>query len=444
MQFIACSFSILSSIDDYYRFPTDPSPSNYENTGIFEIPTARISEQATLRINYSSSFPFEHTSMTATPFSWLEATYRYTEVENRLYGPAAYSGNQSFKDKGFDLKFQLNQESYYFPSTALGIRDLAGTGLFSSEYLVFTKAVRDFDFTLGLGWGLLGKDNNISNPLFNIHDNFRFRNSTSSQGGEFSFKNWFSGQTALFGGLEYQLKKYGLRFKLEYDTSRPDLLPNGTLLPLPVDSKINAGVTFSPNDNLSLTASYERGNEFRVSFSIKGNFLEDTIPKPPPKNVVQLSPEQIERSVADKGIFYRSLNKSLQDESIYIQAANYKEKEVDVAIASTKYFSLTRKMGRTARVVSALSSPDIEQINVVAMNGDLEVATISFDRVELDNALSFRGSPQELLMKSKLNSATNKPLYLEADFQPMSLSQRLNGTCLLLSVIKSGVLKASI
>ena len=269
-----------------------------------------------------------------------------------------------------------------------------------------------------MGWGLLGKDNNISNPLFNIHDNFRFRNSTSSQGGEFSFKNWFSGQTALFGGLEYQLKKYGLRFKLEYDTSRLDLLPNGTLLPLPVDSKINAGVTFSPNDNLSLTASYERGNEFRVSFSIKGNFLEDTIPKPPPKNVVQLSPEQIERSVADKGIFYRSLNKSLQDESIYIQAANYKEKEVDVAIASTKYFSLTRKMGRTARVVSALSSPDIEQINVVAMNGDLEVATISFDRVELDNALSFRGSPQELLMKSKLNSATNKPLYLEADFQP--------------------------
>ena len=89
--------------------------------------------------------------MTATPFSWLEATYRYTEVENRLYGPAAYSGNQSFKDKGFDLKFQLNQESYYFPSTALGIRDLAGTGLFSSEYLVFTKAVRDFD--LLWDWG---------------------------------------------------------------------------------------------------------------------------------------------------------------------------------------------------------------------------------------------------------------------------------------------------
>tara|TARA_Y100001970_G_scaffold270289_1_gene363960 strand:+ start:3046 stop:5181 length:2136 start_codon:yes stop_codon:yes gene_type:complete len=407
-----------AGIDDYYRFYTEPSPSNYGNTGLMEVPNARFSKPASLRINYSSSFPFEHTSITGTPFSWLEATYRYTEVENRLYGPLAYSGNQSFKDKGFDIKIGLLQESYYFPEVALGIRDLAGTGLFSSEFLVASKRFNNFDFSLGLGWGILGKESNLSNPLNSLHDSFNIRDSSSSQGGEFSYKDWFSGETALFGGLEYELKKYGLRFKLEYDTTRPDRLPNGTLLPLPVDSKINAGVTFFPSNQLSLTASYERGNQLRFSFSLKGNFLEDTIPKPAPKNVIRLNEEQIRKSIADKSIFFRSLNKSLRDESIFIQGANYKDKEVDLAVASTKYFSMTREVGRSARVVSALASPEVEKINISSMNGDLQVATFSINRQEFDSADKNNGSLQEILKKSKLYSNSNKPLYLNADFKP--------------------------
>ena len=412
------SLSIYSGIDDYYPYQTKPSASNYGNTGLLEIPNARIAKPATLRINYSSSYPIEHTSMTATPFSWLEATYRYTEVENRLYGPRSYSGNQSFKDKGFDIKLRVFEENFYVPQIALGIRDLAGTGLFSSEYFVASKNISNFDLTLGLGWGVLGKDSNITNPLYDLNDNFRFRNDSSSQGGTFTFKNWFSGDTALFAGLEYELKKYGLRFKIEYDTSRPDLLPNAAAIPLRLDSKINAGVTFFLSNALSISTSYERGNEFRVSFSLGGNFLEDTIPKPRPKNVIKLDAERIKRSLEDKDIFYRSLNRSLRDESIYIQGATYGEKEVDLAVASTKYFSLTRKVGRSARVVSALASPEIERIRVRSMNGDLQVATISLNREEFDQAIENQGSIEELLLKSDIYSQSNEPLYLTADFQP--------------------------
>ena len=61
-------------------------------------------QEASLRFNFSSSFPFEFTAVTASPFPWLEATYRYTELKNKQYGPSSYSGNQTFKDKGFDLK----------------------------------------------------------------------------------------------------------------------------------------------------------------------------------------------------------------------------------------------------------------------------------------------------------------------------------------------------
>ena len=82
----------------------------------------------------------------------MEASYRYTEIKNQKYGPSSYSGNQTKKDKGFDLKIRLAQEKNRIPSIAIGLVDVAGTGLFSSEYLVATKNIYDFDITFGLGW----------------------------------------------------------------------------------------------------------------------------------------------------------------------------------------------------------------------------------------------------------------------------------------------------
>ena len=110
--------SLLGNINNYYPYKTGPSSSNYGNTGIYELPNARFMEPASLRLNFSSSYPYEFTSLTATPFSWLEATYRYVELKDANYGPSSYSGNQTNKDKGFDLKIGLLDESAYLPSIA--------------------------------------------------------------------------------------------------------------------------------------------------------------------------------------------------------------------------------------------------------------------------------------------------------------------------------------
>ena len=408
-SFLFFSLSLFSNNSSNYN--------QHGTTGIINTPNARFQAEGNLGLSVSRGKALNKLSLIASPYNWFEASIYYADFTEKPYGQQ-FGNNQSFKDKGFDLKLGILEESYYIPKVAVGIRDLAGTGLFSSEYFVASKAINNFDFTLGIGWGVLGKDSNITNPLYELNENFRFRNDSSGQGGTFTFKNWFSGEAAIFGGLEYDLKKYGLRFKIEYDTTRPDLLPNAASIPLKVNSRINAGVSFFLSDSLSMSASYERGNEFRVSFSIGGNFLEDTISKPKPKNVIKLDPERIERSLQDKDIFYRSLNRSLRDESIYIQAASYEEKEVDVSVASTKYFSLTRKVGRSARVVSALASPEVEKIIVRSMNGDLQVATISLNRKEFDQAINNKGSIEELFLKSKIYSESNKPLYLSADFKP--------------------------
>ena len=185
------------------------------------------------------------------------------------------------------------------PSTAIGIRDIAGTAIFSSEYLVFTKRYRNLDITSGLGWGRLGLDDNIGNPLESLDDSFKSRSFNVGQGGSFSPKAWFSGKTSLLGGLEYDLHKYGLKFKLEYDTSRPETTSRTNLK---INSRFNLGVNYYLSDSIFLGAALERGNQFRVSFAIRGNFLKDTIPKPKPKNVISLSKDQKSAAFEDKNI----------------------------------------------------------------------------------------------------------------------------------------------
>ena len=86
--------------------------------------------EGSMKIGYSSSYPYEYTYISATPFEWLETSYKYTEIKNKLYGPSGYSGNQTLKDKGFDIKLRLLKESYYMPEISLGWNDLAGTAKF--------------------------------------------------------------------------------------------------------------------------------------------------------------------------------------------------------------------------------------------------------------------------------------------------------------------------
>jgi len=411
------SSQLFADIDDYFDYKDSSNSSNYGITGILEMPNARFMQEASLRFNFSGSFPNEYSSLSASPFSWMEASYRYSEIKDRKYGPSTYSANQSYKDKAFDVKFRLLKENYILPSIALGLRDLAGTGIFSSEYIVATKKLNNIDLTIGYGWGVLGSDNNINNPFLKLNDSFKFRKASVGEGGLLSYDSWFSGQTAVFAGLEYDLKRKNLKFKLEYDTSNPDRLGYVNK----VHNRFNFGVSYFFSDSFNISSSFERGNQFRFSFNLTGNFLRDVIPKKGPKNVVRLSQDQIEKTKQNPEIFYRSLNRSLRDESIYIQAATLSKESVDIAIASTKYYSLTRAAGRATRIASRLTDNSIKKINIHSMNGDLEVAILSIDREEFDNIESSSGSINEALNKSNFFSKTNKPLYLEADYKPTTI-----------------------
>lgn len=134
------SFPIYSGIDDYiYPYPS-PTYNEYGSLGLIRMPSARFHEEGTISFHWSKNEPYTRGSIIAYPFNWFEASYQYTDVNNALYSNVeSFSGNQTYKDKGFDVKFRLIKERDYFPQIALGIRDIAGTGTFAAEYFVASK-----------------------------------------------------------------------------------------------------------------------------------------------------------------------------------------------------------------------------------------------------------------------------------------------------------------
>ncbi len=383
------------------------------------MPNSRIMSEGSMKIGFSSSYPYEYTYISATPFSWLEAVYKYTEFKNKLYGPSSYSGNQTYKDKGFDFKIKLVEESYYLPELAVGWNDFAGSGKFSSEYISASKNYKNFDFTLGLGWGSLGKKSKLRNPFISLNKKFRDRVLDVGEGGALNNKSWFSGdEVSIFYGLEYYSWKYGLKFKAEYDTSNGDLGSAGGL-PLEVASNFNFGIHKPFNENLDLGLNFERGNQFRISFSLKSDYGKRSLVKKsdPPKNVIRLNENQLNNISKNKEIFYRSLNRSLREESILIQSAELGEDEVEVVIAQNRFRSYPRAIGRAARIVSALTPDKIKTIRVIPMNGDLEVYSIEISKKDFQKVDYQEITKNELLAKTTTRSVEPGNMYMN-EFLP--------------------------
>lgn len=250
--------------------PIGPSQSDFGGVGLLQTPTARMAPEGELSLNYRDNDQYRYYSGSVQLFPWLETTLRYTDVRTRKYSSVeAFSGNQTYKDKAFDLKLRLWQESYWLPQVSIGARDIGGTGLFDGEYLVANKAWGPFDFSLGIGWGYLGTNGNIKNPLCSYKSAYCVRDNRYKQAGSTDTSQMFRGPSALFGGVEYQTPWNPLRLKLEYDGNNYQQDFAGKL---PQRSKVNVGAIYRVSDWADINLSYERGNTWMFGFTLRNNF----------------------------------------------------------------------------------------------------------------------------------------------------------------------------
>lgn len=247
-----------------------PSQSDFGGVGLLQTPTARMAPSGDFSLNYRDNDQYRFWSLSLQLMPWLETTIRYTDVRTKRYGAEDFSGDQTYKDKAIDLKARLWEETRWTPDISLGFRDIGGTGLFDSEYLVASKAAGPFDFTLGMGWGYVGNSGNITNPFCKASDRFCHRDEGySGSGGSVDADRFFHGPAAMFGGVEYQTPWQPLRFKVEYDANnyRDDRAGR-----LAQDTPINVGMMYRLSDWGDLNLGYERGNTLTFGVTLKTNF----------------------------------------------------------------------------------------------------------------------------------------------------------------------------
>tara|TARA_B100001173_G_scaffold91517_2_gene78993 strand:+ start:1247 stop:3196 length:1950 start_codon:yes stop_codon:yes gene_type:complete len=245
------------------------SYNNHGVVGLINMPTARFFNESSHGVTIYDGTPDQKITLTSSPYDWFEASFFYTNLQGKPYPGFEY---QDYKDKGFNLKLRLKEEGI-FPAIAIGVNDIAGTGLYSSEYLVASYGLNNVDFHLGLAWGTLnGADNKIKNPLIDIKSSFQNRPTTyEGAGGQFQASRYFSSEeVSPFFGLSYSLNEKTL-FKLEKDTT----LTNGFIDYESPNSDYSIGLDYSVNKNFVLGLSYERGNFTSIRFLYKSNPRKD-------------------------------------------------------------------------------------------------------------------------------------------------------------------------
>ncbi|MGJ7558785.1 YjbH domain-containing protein [Variovorax sp. RB3P1] len=251
------------------------SGNDWGETGLLQTPSARMGQAGDFRASLTNVAPYSRLNFMFQPLDWLEAGFRYTSISNRVY--AASTTGQSNKDKSIDLKVRLLSESAYVPEMALGFRDLGGTGLFSSEYLVANKRYGDLDFSLGIGWGYMGSSGNIRNPLLALSNRFRTRSGSSATGGEVSFGSFFRGPAAMFGGVAWRTPWEPLTVKLEYDGNDYQHEPQNNNLPQ--RTPFNIGLEYRYSKNVAFTAGFERGNRAMIGITLSTSLASLNAPK---------------------------------------------------------------------------------------------------------------------------------------------------------------------
>jgi hypothetical protein len=416
--------NLLASYDDYLTGLREPSFSDYGTIGLIHMPSARMMPVGSLAFRWARGQPYFRGSIVATPFSRMEALYKYTDINTELYSDdKGFSGGQSLKDKAFDAKFILNWESRFLPQIAIGIRDFGGTDRFAAEYVVASKYYRNFDLTFGMGWGTLsGGPDRFENPMINVAEQFRERGQSgrSGTGGGLSPDQWLGGEYAsLFGGLEYYFpQKRGMSFKIELDPT--DYQKEGDRSsPLEQTSRINWGFSYPVSENFKLSLGWVRGNTLSIGFSFSGAYADKD-----PLNIKSKQRKKINNSeiikrinTRNKEAYYLSTLKYLNEEELFVQAAEINANEINIVYSQSKHQSYIRAAGRAASILDKISPENIQRFSLSTMNSGIIMNTVSIPRNTFAGNLDTKNY-QEIKYSSEIYKTSERLKFEDYEFQP--------------------------
>ena len=238
-----------------FSFSSSAIASDYGTTGLVDIPTARFEKDGLFLVGASTDERHKQFSITYQATPWLQGTFRYTGFNDFFLW-----------DRNYEFKARLWEEELYLPQVAVGIRDMVGTGIFGSEYVVGSKRFGNTDLTLGFGWGRLAGKGLFANPLREISDRFTIRDQFDGLGGELSYGQFFAGkEVGVFGGISQEFESLPVTAMLEYNSDQYDYdAVRGGGRP---KSPWSVGVTWHALPGVDLRLSLQHGDDIGIGRS---------------------------------------------------------------------------------------------------------------------------------------------------------------------------------
>jgi hypothetical protein len=277
--------------------------------GILDIPSARMNEENELTVTYSRKDVADIYAIGYQVLPRVEASFRYTIFNARksstVPGVSCVANEfticDGLRDRSFEVKVKLWEESDYLPDVSVGIRDLLGTGAWGAEYIAASKRIgENLDVTAGIGWGRFSERAVASNPLIQLDPAFGVRESDVGVGGTVALKSFFRGpDIGAFGGVRYRIPQWRVDLLAAYNSdSYARERAFGTI---PDADPLSFGVEWEATPGVRLTASWQQGNQFALKLSASLNTGQPSPRKRPngfgAERVPLASPAALERGV---------------------------------------------------------------------------------------------------------------------------------------------------
>jgi len=408
---------------------TPYSQSTQGGIGLIQIPTARFSEDGEFGFGIATEAPYNRVYAKMQFFPWMEAIVKYAQGTYLPYG------EQPWTDKAFDIKLQLLKEENIGFNLAFGLIDFVGTGDYSSEYLVASKHIGNFDWTVGLGWGRLGGVGHLNNIAGWLDDDRRTRGgySDAPRGGSISIDRFFSGKyNSIFGGVEYFTPINNLSLKLEYDTSDYSSVIGremvfdemGDLFELKsrFNYALNYRVNLGDRDKIDFSLGVVRGNTLYANLAVHSNLNFSGAPK------VILGAEKIRNTNLPGGETFGSLDQNRQEFlfnrtiremaniGFITHAIIYDQDEISAEISQSRFQNSSKAIDLASRVLANNSPRNIKKLTIINIDNGIETFRTTVQREELIKSVSLGPLNSELVEFNLPSESGSDQIIVKNDF----------------------------
>lgn len=357
-------------------------------TGLIDMPSGEAQDDATFSFSMANIGPLTRATFSFQFSERMSASFRFNTWRdwNKLF-PLE---DEKETDRSIDLRYQVLREGDFLPAVTVGLIDMTGQGLMSSEYVAATKNFGEkLKVTAGLGWGRLGSNGGIGQP-------FGARPALGSDDfGKPNFDQWFRGDAAVFGGIEYKLTDRWT-FKGEY-SSDAYLMEDVERGLIEHDSPLNFGLEYQKGPNVRFGVYSLYGSEIGLTFHlildpktrVAGGVM-DAAPVPVKARPSRsMDPDAYDSgwvTQADAGdLLRKNLGKRLAVDGIVVEDMAYTADKVEVRIRNNKIDAGAQAIGRTARALSHVMPASVEVFEIVPVVNGVGVSKVTIRRSDLED-----------------------------------------------------------